>query len=113
MQHSLRFESGALQKQFLHLLIESGAQFTLAADGAAECNDEAWAQVNSIAHTIRSGCFPWYFSWFESPEGAEWFRGELMCRGLRFECEHHEGKPVFLLPKADREAHRALHNPEP
>lgn len=108
MQHSLRFESGELQRRFLALLVEHGAPFTLAADGAAECTDEAWAQVNSIAHTIRSSCFPWYFSWFDSSDGAEWFRAGLSRGGLRFECERHEGNLVFLLPKADRDVHREL-----
>ena len=105
---SLRFGNPDLQRRLLAELQARRLPITLGRDGAVECSQEEWAGINEIAHRIRDGCFPWYFSWLETAEETRAFADALGRAGLRFELEHHWDRDVFLLPKADRAEHHKL-----
>jgi hypothetical protein len=102
---SLRFENEALQAQFLKLLESLPFQPELRPDGSVVCSTEQWPQVNALAHRVRSGCYPWYFSWCDSEEYTAEKERYLRDNGLRFEIEHHDHGKVFLLPKEDADKH--------
>lgn len=91
-----------LQERFADRLRESGLAETLDAQRTVRCTDDQWPKVNAIAHRIRDGCFPWYFSWFESDQTAREFETYLRANGFRFELEDHGDRLVFLLPKEDQ-----------
>jgi len=107
-RRSIRFANAALQQCFVDELRRNAVPFTLSAVGAVECSESEWAGVNSVAHTIRDGCFAWYFSWLDTPDDAARFAQALRAAALQFEVECHDGRDVFLLPRADRSTHRRL-----
>jgi hypothetical protein len=108
----LRFANPELQAQFLRGVTVLPFATEIAEDGTVVCTDEQWAIVNAVAHRIRDDCFRWYFTWLHTPEGAAAFELYLRARGLRYELEHHEEGPVFLLPQADRSKHIDFGGPE-
>jgi len=53
-----------------------------------------------VAHTIRDGCYKWYFSWWETQALSDRFLALLRESGLPFQLEHHADRDIFLLSKA-------------
>jgi len=105
---SLRFQNSTLQGQLIADLQAQGVPFEVASDSAVECSDQQWSAVNAVAHRIRDTCFPWYFSWLDTPEDTAAFAAALREASLPFELEYHHDGEVFLLPKADRAEHHKL-----
>jgi hypothetical protein len=109
---TLRFANPELHAQFLEGLKALPFAIHQSDDGSVSCTEEQWAIVNAVAHRVRDGCFKWYFTSRHTPEDAEAFEHYMRARGLRYELEHHEDGPVFLLPKADRGKHTDMGMPE-
>jgi hypothetical protein len=106
--HSLRFDDSTLQERFIAALISQEVQFELGLNRAVECTKAQWDGVNSVAHTIRDGCFRWYFSWWDTPELTGRFLKVLRKSGLPFQLEHHENRDIFLLSKQHEAAYLEL-----
>ena len=97
--YSLRFDDATLQERFLAGLTRSGVPHHRTDNGTVECSEAEWGGVNGIAHKIRDSCYPWYFSWPQSPADSEEFLVALRKSRLPFQLEHHEDRLVFLLAR--------------
>jgi hypothetical protein len=106
--HSLRFDDPVLHQSFVRGVQQSGARYRIGFLGAVECDDEAWAQINSVAHAVRDGCFRWYSVWWKTAAESEAFLVQLRASNLPFQLEHHEGRYVFLLAREHRAAYEDL-----
>jgi len=97
--NSLRFDDSTLQERFLAELTRDGVPHHRTDNGAVECSEAEWGGVNGIAHKIRDSCYPWYFSWSQSPADSEEFLVALHKSRLPFQLEHHKDRLVFLLAR--------------
>jgi hypothetical protein len=105
---SLRFEDAGLQSRFIAELRKAELAFEIREDGAVTFAATAWPSLNTVAHTIRDSCFPWYFFWWKDPESAHLFQRELKASGLPFQVEHHDDRMVFLLPRGSEDLHEII-----
>jgi hypothetical protein len=60
------------------------------------------------SHTIRDGCFRWYFSWWKSADLAEKYPVALRESGLPFQLEHHETGYLFIVAKGQESEYEQL-----
>jgi hypothetical protein len=109
---TLRFANPELQAQFLAGVRALPFDVDIAPDGTVSCTQAQWPIVNGVAHRLRDGCFPWYFTSRHTPEDAAAFEQYLNARALRYQLEHHRDGPVFVLPRADRSRHCDFGGPE-
>ncbi len=105
---SLRFDDTNLQTSFTNKLREAHLPFGLGHDGSVQFDEKDRQSINSVAHTIRDGCFRWYFSWGMEPDTAEQFERILKTKGMQFQIEHHDDGKVYLLPKSDEQEHQRI-----